>query len=621
MNNLEKLPIFFINIETLINMYQENEKIEFENLGVIVGSKFILSQVLYLKKKIIKIPYSIFVDKKTYTKKRELIIKYMIEELIIKKYHLGQKKATIYTSLGHVISFIDWIIDDKTDFLNSIEEAQKVFLEYTYYLNISIKNNIYTQGSAHSYQYAALKMLQYFHDDKENKISTITPLIKNIRDTKMEKSLDKDKKYHFNFYYKFFHGIANFILNYEKYPFKLNLVSNDIWVTPSPFGYIMNNHKKKVPKCFNIISGEPYTIEEMKTLYNIQHSTANNLLKYYQTNLDKHNTNYRSYYRISLANSGLKAYYILFLSITGMNDSTASTILWDDKFEITKGNQKFHNIKCRAGNKIVEFQIQSKFIKDFKKYLELRKYLLNGQVSSYLFFTSSRNINQISFRNKTGSFSSFINREMKKNIDPVLPMLHSRQLRINKISQVIKNDGIIVASQIAQSSINTLIKFYQGESFESTSIQLTQYFQHLNKHIFEINQKYIETSIGYCNNYNSPYSEIMFANKPINCKQPESCLFCESYALHGDKSDFKKIYSLQYVILESKFIAKDIQHFEDIYTPVLKRIETICNEAISLKKISLDELNQIKNNVFITQNLDPYWEHKLNSLVLMGILK
>lgn len=588
-------------------------------MGIIVGSKFILSQVLYLKKKIIKKPYSVFVDKMSYTQTREPIITYMIEELIIKKYHLGQKEATLYGSLGHLNLFINWL-NDKNDFLSSIEEAQKIFFEYTYYLKMSIKNNIFTQGSAHSYQYAALKMLQYLHDDTENKISTTASLIKNIRDTKIEKSLDKDQKYHFNFYHKFFHGVSNFILNYGKYPLKLALVSNDIWVMPSPLTYI-DKHTKKLPKCFNRISEEPYTTEEMVTLYNLQTGKANALLKYYKANLNKHNINFKSYYRISLANTALKAYYLLFLSITGMNDSTATTILWDDAFDITKENQKFHNIKYRAGNKIVEFKIQSKFIKDFKRYLKLREYILDGQSSPYLFFSSSQNTTQISFRNKSGSFSSFINKEMRKNIDPMLPMLHSRQLRINKIYQTIKKNGIIAASQVAQSSINTIISSYQGESFESSSIQLSQYFQELNRQIFKIKKQDIETTIGHCNNYNKPNSKIIFANKPIECKQQEGCLFCESYSLHGNKSDFEKIFSLQYLILESKFITKDIQHFEAVYNPVLQRIEDISNEAVLLQRISKEDLAEIKNDIFIKQNLHPYWEYKLNSLISMGVLK
>ena len=127
--------------------------------------------------------------------------------------------------------------------------------------------------------------------------------------------------------------------------------------------------------------------------------------------------------------------------------------------------------------------------------------------------------------------------------------------------------------------------------------------------------------MGYCNSYNTPKSQITFANNPIECRQPEGCLFCESYAIHGDKNDFQKIYSLQYIILESKFITKNIEHFESIYTQVLQRIDTICNEAVLLKRISQEALTQVKDDVFVKQNLHPYWEHKLNSLISMGVLK
>ncbi len=190
MNEFEKLPIFFVTIETLIHTYQENEAITFKNLGVISGSKFILSQVLYLKKKVTKNPYLILVDKSTFVQKRVPIIRYMIEELIIKKYQLGKKEATIYASLGYLVVFINWLDTQMIEYCTTTQEAQKIFLDYSYHLKMSIQNHILTQGSAHTYQYAALKMLQYLLNDTENKISSIAPLIKNIRDFTIEKSLD-----------------------------------------------------------------------------------------------------------------------------------------------------------------------------------------------------------------------------------------------------------------------------------------------------------------------------------------------------------------------------------------------------------------------------------------------
>ena len=51
MSKLEKLPIFFVTIETLVNMYKQNEDMRFENLGVITDQRIPVCQVYYPEKK------------------------------------------------------------------------------------------------------------------------------------------------------------------------------------------------------------------------------------------------------------------------------------------------------------------------------------------------------------------------------------------------------------------------------------------------------------------------------------------------------------------------------------------------------------------------------------------
>lgn len=435
-----------------------------------------------------------------------------------------------------------------------------------------------------------------------------------------EKSLNNDLKYHFNFYHKFFHGISNFILQSKQYPYKLSLISNYIWILPNMSPYI-HEDTNNIPFAFNKNTGNIYTVEEIQKIHKMKKTDAILHFNSYQKSITKYNAAYYSYHRIRLANKAMKAYYMLFLTITGMNDSTATNLLWNDKYEVKEISHKFKTIKYRAGNKIVEFEIQNKFMSDFKKYLSLRKYILNGKVSPYLFFVSGTNYKNHTFKNKTGNFAFYINKEMIKYIDKNLPKINSRQLRVNKAHQVIKENGIIAASQLSQSSINTLISFYQGESFSSSTEQLTRYFKLLNKNIFEKNLNSIETSIGHCNIPNKPNSKLNFANKNIDCSQQEGCLFCESYAIHIDKDDLRKIYSLEYIINESKYTAKDIEHYIAIYEPILKRIENIINEILSLKKISETHLKEIRDDIFINQNLHPYWEYKLKFLLDTGVLK
>jgi hypothetical protein len=304
-----------------------------------------------------------------------------------------------------------------------------------------------------------------------------------------------------------------------------------------------------------------------------------------------------------------------------MNDSTAASLKWTSDFKLEKNKHKFRNIKYRAGNKIVEFQIQSKFLKDFNKYLLLRDYLLNGKEFDYLFFYGYNKNIYFNNAQKKGTFSSIINGYFKKKIDPNLPIINSKQLRVNKTYQVIKSDGIIAASQLAQSSISTIITSYLGESQKSTDYQFSEYFDTLNKKIFEKSSTEKEIAIGRCKKTNTPdkkFAPIIFQN---NCDYNEGCLFCTNFRLHVDKIDLQKLYSLKYVINECKYVAKDENHFISIYGNVLKRIISIEEEIINTSKLSKKDLQKYEKDVFENENLHPYWEYKLNTLINMGVLK
>lgn len=85
--------------------------------------------------------------------------------------------------------------------------------------------------------------------------------------------------------------------------------------------------------------------------------------------------------------------------------------------------------------------------------------------------------------------------------------------------------------------------------------------------------------------------------------------------------DIQKLYSLKYVINECKYIAKDENHFTSIYDTVLKRISNIEEEILNTSRLKNSKLKEYELDVFENENLHPYWEHKLNTLISMGVLK
>jgi len=204
MDNMEKLPIFFVSVEALVNIYKNTSEINFSQLGIITSKKICLSQILYTEKKLKTKPYGLYINKKTYVSKRKIFIEYIINEIIIPKYQLGQSSATLYTNISYIIQFVNWLNDESIEYIDNKIVAKEIFLKYSYYLKTSMRNATLSQATAHVHQRRSLKLLRFITQDKENYIGSGIQLITNIRNNKTIKSTDKDREYHFNFYYKLF---------------------------------------------------------------------------------------------------------------------------------------------------------------------------------------------------------------------------------------------------------------------------------------------------------------------------------------------------------------------------------------------------------------------------------
>lgn len=613
MSKLSIIPIEFITVDNLVQQYKNNEAISFDNLGVITDQRHILSQILYTKNKIYRNPYKLNANSKSYQPNRKIIIQYIIEELIIANRQKGNTDITISVKIKHIIKFVNWMNQENFLDIKNLNEAINIFYHYTYFLKNKIRLGQYSQGEAHAKHTSVHKLLHTIFNDNENNLLAAVTLIPNRRDKKHEKSSDEDKKYHYYFYNSFFHQVTDFLLHNKPYPLKLNVSNKDVWCLPSQRLFFDKN--QDYPMAFNPESGQIRSTDNFQKIHissNINIIKQN--IKRFKNSLDKANVP-KSQKRMELASHALKAFYILFLTNTGMNDSIAAMLPWNTNYIIDSNQQKFRTIKYRAGNKIVEFQIQTKFINDFKKYLELRNYLLDGNTLEYLFFIDSKNNARTTSSLKRGTFSSYINRFFTNNLDANLPNISSRQLRVNKAHQVIKQDGIIAASQVLQSSVTTIINSYLGESKESSDNQLTDYFNRLNENLFSTSLDDISTNIGNCKSPDNP--KIKYRNNI--CQKSEDCLFCEHFRIHTDAEDLQKLYSFKYIIQECKYIAKNSEHFDLVYGDVYKRIQSIERYMIQTGYQSTESLNKFELDVFENQNLHPYWEHKLNMLISIGV--
>ena len=384
MSKLITIPIDFITIEDLIIQYQNNLTVNSDNLGIIADQRSILSQILYTEYKLYKNPYKLMVNKNTYQSERKNIIQYIIEEIIITNRQKGNSDITINRKIQYLIVFIRWMNQENFLYIRNLDEAVNIFYRYTLFLKSKIRLGQYSQGEIHSRHTCVHKMLSTIFNDKANILLSGIILITNSRSEKKVKSSNEDKKYHYNFYYSFFHQVTDFILNNESYPLKLHLQLGEFWCLPSKHIFFVKG--RPFPMAFDPENGQTRSVDNFQEIYRINNkSIIKENIKRFNNTLDKANLQ-KSQKKMELASHASKAFYMLFLTNTGMNDSTAATLLWNNQYSIDSLQQKFRNIKYRAGNKIVEFKIQTKFLSVFKKYLLLRDYILDGNHLETLFF-------------------------------------------------------------------------------------------------------------------------------------------------------------------------------------------------------------------------------------------
>lgn len=613
---LKRVPIFYMDKKTLLELNRNSKIHDYKRLGIVLINKITLSDILF--KKVIKKrgKNGFFVDESTYKESNVPFIKTFISYIDI-SLQLGRSDKTITNKILCIKRFFKYINENDLFEIKNKENAQKVYQSYSLFLRQELRIGNISNNTAQNLQYRALEFLEFHFDDDKSFIGSDIALIKTSKNLLGNTSArdKKDISYAFNFYLKMFDQITNFLTGHNKYPYKINVSNRDMYILPYRNMKKIFVTKSSANQFFDFEKGRLKDKIEFKSHPNRR---IKERLKYHKDIFDNNNLREDTQVRMELGEMALKCYFMHFLSVTGMNDSVASTIIWTDDFRKNKGSQSFKNIKCRANNKVVEFEIQKIFHKYFKKFIVLRDFLLDGNESEYLFFEGHQEKTKLSKRQITGSFSSGITRKFSL-IDPCLPRINSRELRVYKTNYNIKKHGIVIASQIAQNSISTILRHYTGENSESTSSEITDYFESLN--ILEDNtiSKGVKTPIGSCNDYNNPKTEAGLDNIKSNCVQSEGCLFCEKYRIHADNEDIRKLFSLLYIINETRFVTPSQEYFDKTYLIVIERIKNILSFISSHRGQNAVKL--IENDVMENQNLHPYWENKLEMLIDVGILK
>lgn len=102
----------------------------------------------------------------------------------------------------------------------------------------------------------------------------------------------------------------------------------------------------------------------------------------------------------------------------------------------------------------------------------------------------------------------------------------------------------------------------------------------------------------------------------VECNKSEGCMFCESFRLHADEIDVRKILSCWQYLEYTSSLAESKEDFDQVFRKIFERLEELLT-AVEARVPGL--VNRIKEEVD-EGNLSNYWRGKVELLLECGVI-
>lgn len=561
---------------------------------------------------------------------RVIQIKRILEEWYFELKIENKNEMTIYTLCSSLMNFLNWCDERINNYLVDLDSARDGLIMYGYeqiHLYQSEVNKIQTSNQKYNSAKIAVSIMM---DVNPNIINQGLPVIlAHDSDYGTESVSDIEIETYQNICKTVFRGLYDLVINEKKYPYKINILSETTHLFPSSIPIITDHNKSKVKgrmNAYNYKEGRVNKLSEIKDKF-IKNSYANTAIHNAIKVIDDSNFDMNCYYRVIHASLAMQSFLSMVLIEVPMNLSVISNVEWNEVI-FNKDNKsiRFTAIKPRAGYKEVSFLLPSSLKKDFNKFLKLREYLIDiipsGENVDTLFFNIQITKQKLFKASKiNGNFSYQINNRFKNYFGNEIPLITTRQFRSSIADNLVNSIGPIKASKELQNSLSTTLKYYTAGSKIKTAEELTLYFELLNGTILNTKNNLVsDTPSGKCENIGKPVKTNDGLILNVNCRQFEGCLFCEHYKVMSDEKDIRKLTSMKYVIIQTKYLSSSISHFNNIYGDLLERVDELLL-LISKKSTAMKSLvERIYYEVNDDEILSNHWERKLKLLIDLEVL-
>lgn len=553
---------------------------------------------------------------------------------------LGKRPRSVLGAIGYFKKFVDWAdAAERYDCLDGGNATRSAYRAYV--ANIEER---YRQHEFSDSRYGW--RLQSDICETLQVITGVDDLSRGVRLIKVKPSPnggtepagERDFAHILGLNQAIFDGISDLVLEDKPFPFKLDIPKSIGWkdsflwifpvnqwrLPPHEWGKVRSERRNPY-FAYDYENGRLASVDEVWYLYarstrSLQRSNANEGIKRAQGHLNAANSDSRYHIRIKLAKIAHNAFIFLFLANTGCNLAVAENIETDGIVDASTLNQSYRTIKFRAEGKDVQIVVPVAFMPTLRRFMALRKYLLNGGDYPYLFFTQGtgkgKAITQITPSTIESSYCVLC------GIDPKVPRIGPKKIRATvEDFYRRKTDASIAARVLGHSEDVADSNYLAGSPFDhqdEMTLFLCKVSETARKQKIVANgtdlgdARSLEEG-GRCSSFGEPEPLSQEVSIKPDCHQ--GCLFCAKRILVANEEDVRKVASAAFVM--EQLILGPIS--EGAFRPQIQK----CDDDLE-KIASFDNcramVRRIREAVYEEGDLTPYFADKYQLFLELGVL-
>lgn len=584
------------------------------------------------------------IDPRSFDNTRTLVVREMIERLRV------MQPATAIDEFAKFKAFIDWMDEQVQSYaFDDANSVKKAYIDYTHHLLFRMKisgtsNKAITRLTASKLQSRARTVVRMATGLSEIDVRAVATHIfkKTNHGHHMNSWLPSadEQARTFATLITFIDEAHRLLVGTGELPAHLISPSGESYYLYSMMG---NSEKSRGAK-FSLapmlsVSKSFPTWKETKTHFCLFGDSAELAIQAsnyydYRRRFERNNADPRSYLRHQIGVCAVAAGILAFIAATGCNLSTAQK-LEIDTFEIVPSTQgrRLSGTKARAKGKIVHPEFGARFSPVFRKYMELREWLLNGADSPLVFPIVNIKKGGISFIGSTPINSL---KRLFANVLPKTTWITPTQWRKNVSYQYVKHSGgdMALTAEKLSNTVQVVEQNYSRPALEDFAAEMAGFFELMHQaaidrtrtaeripvRILDEKKPEAATATGSCEKTPEEKPErahgfTALAPAPA-CREPESCLFCAFYAIHADEEDIRRLLSLRYLITATEN-KQPIDDWQRKFGPTIHRIDEVLSTIHEIGACSKETINRVRDEV-ASGNLDAFWSIHFDTLVMLG---